>query len=184
MQTDDILGQRLRAFRQSRGLSMRDLAARADVSHTAISKIERGIISPSVAILKKLALPLGVGVTTLIDDGRGGDGQVFFARKDFAVARLGLHTIRQVGSNLAGHALQFMEDTYEPGADTGPEMLSHFGEEAGMVLSGALEVTVGDAIRILGPDEAYFFESRIPHRFRNPGERTCVVIAAATPPSL
>lgn len=163
---------------------MRDLAAKADVSHTAISKIERGTISPSVAILKKLALPLGVGVTALIDDGRDKDGQIFFAQEDFTVAKLGLHSIRQVGSNLAGHALQFMEDTYEPGADTGPDMLSHFGEEAGMVISGTLEVTVGRAVRVLAPGEAYFFESRIPHRFRNPGNRACVVVAAATPPSL
>jgi len=181
---DNGLGQRLRKIRRARNLSMRDLAARADVSHTAISKIERGTISPSVAILKKLALPLGISVTALIDDGHSAGGQTFFSREDLTIARLGLHTIRQVGSNLAGHALQFMEDTYEPGADTGPDMLSHFGEEAGMVLSGALEVTVGDAVRILGPGEAYFFESRIPHRFRNPGEQTCVVVAAATPPSL
>jgi Cupin domain len=38
-------------------------------------------------------------------------------------------------------------------------------------------------VRVLGPGEAYFFESRIPHRFRNTGKKRCIVVAAATPPS-
>jgi quercetin dioxygenase-like cupin family protein len=63
-------------------------------------------------------------------------------------------------------------------------MLSHAGEEAGLVIRGRLEVTVGDQVAVLGPGEAYFFESRVPHRFRNPGDEVCIVVAAATPPSL
>ena len=70
------------------------------------------------------------------------------------------------------------------GADTGAAMLRHAGEEAGLVIRGELEVTVGAEVRILRPGEAYFFESRIPHRFRNVGKEVCIVVAANTPPSL
>jgi mannose-6-phosphate isomerase-like protein (cupin superfamily) len=62
-------------------------------------------------------------------------------------------------------------------------MLQHSGEECGIVLSGSLEVTVGTERRILQAGEAYYFNSSLPHRFRNLGEDICEVVSAATPPS-
>ena len=52
-----------------------------------------------------------------------------------------------------------------------------------MVISGRLEVTVEDERRILGPGDAYCFESRRPHRFRCVGAEPCEVVSACTPPS-
>ena len=64
-----------------------------------------------------------------------------------------------------------------------PLPLVHEGEEGGIVLSGRLEVTVDDERRILGPGDAYYFESRRPHRFRCVGPVPCEVISACTPPT-
>jgi mannose-6-phosphate isomerase-like protein (cupin superfamily) len=74
-------------------------------------------------------------------------------------------------------------ERYAPGADTGQAMLSHEAEEAGLIIAGHLEVTVGEETRLLGPGDAYLFDSRIPHRFRNPGTIECVLVSACTPPS-
>jgi transcriptional regulator with XRE-family HTH domain len=52
----------LKMWREKRGLSMRGLASRAGVSHVAILKIESGKISPTVAMLEKLAEALGITV--------------------------------------------------------------------------------------------------------------------------
>ncbi|MBM2854831.1 MAG: cupin protein [Steroidobacteraceae bacterium] len=71
-----------------------------------------------------------------------------------------------------------------PGADTGSEMLSHAGEEGGVVVSGRIEVTVGGQTQVLGPGDAYYFSSAVPHRFRNRGRERCEIISAATPPTL
>ena len=46
------------------------------------------------------------------------------------------------------------------------------------------KLTVGDRREILGPGDAYHFSSRIPHRFRNPGDEECELISACTPPYL
>ncbi|HSA67874.1 MAG TPA: cupin domain-containing protein, partial [Methyloceanibacter sp.] len=46
-----------------------------------------------------------------------------------------------------------------------------------------LEVTVGDRRTILGPGDAYYFDSRTPHRFRNAGDEECMVVSANSPPS-
>lgn len=174
----------VRAARSARGWTQRDLARRSGLSHTAIAKIEHGDISPTVATLQKIAGSLELSIAALVSIGNGEREGPFFGHGELTTIDLGGHTIRQIGRNLSRHALQMMEDTYEPGSGTGDSMLSHAGEEAGLVIRGQLEVTLGAEVRLLGPGEAYFFESRTPHRFRNPGDEKCVVVAAATPPSL
>jgi mannose-6-phosphate isomerase-like protein (cupin superfamily) len=62
-------------------------------------------------------------------------------------------------------------------------MLSHAGEEGGVVIKGRIELTVGGATRVLAAGEAYYFASQLPHRFRNVGRETCEIISACTPPT-
>ena len=62
-------------------------------------------------------------------------------------------------------------------------MLHHEAEEGGVVISGRLELTVGDETHLLGPGDSYLFNSRLPHRFRNVGNEECVLVSACTPPS-
>ncbi len=89
---------------------------------------------------------------------------------------------RQVG-DASVHSLQMLHERYEPGADTGEELYAHEAEEAGIVVEGHIEVTVADQTSVLGPGDAYLFDSRLPHRFRNIGNSTCIVISACTPPT-
>ena len=89
----------------------------------------------------------------------------------------------QIGSGSEGRTLQMLRETYQPGADTGRIPLSHRGEEAGIILSGRLEVFVDGERRILGPGDAYAFQSQLPHRFRAVGGEPCHVVSACTPSS-
>jgi len=68
----------------------------------------------------------------------------------------------------------------------GTEFPTTAGIEAykrGKVGLGQIEVTVNGQSRILGPGDAYYFDSRLPHRFRNPGDEECEIVSACTPPS-
>ena len=76
-----------------------------------------------------------------------------------------------------------MRERYAPGADTGADMLRHEGEEGGVVVRGRIELTVGGESRVLGPGDAYYFTSAIPHRFRNTGQEPCEIVSASTPPT-
>ncbi|NNE88043.1 MAG: cupin domain-containing protein [Silicimonas sp.] len=186
------IGGRLRAVRESRNLSQRDLASRAGLTGGAISLIEQNKSSPSVASLKALldAIPLSLS-EFFSEVENAGSPQYFYGANEFVelspqdiglgdgAARLSL---RQLG-NAAQHSLQILHENYPPGTDTGPDMLSHEGEEAGVVISGIIEVTVDDQVRVLNPGEGYLFDSRLPHRFRNIGEKQCVIVSACTPPS-
>jgi mannose-6-phosphate isomerase-like protein (cupin superfamily) len=74
-----------------------------------------------------------------------------------------------------------LREVMPPGTDTGQTMLVHAGEEGGVVVSGAVEVTVGDQVRVLQAGEGYYFESRVPHRFRNLSDAEAVIVSANTP---
>ncbi len=73
---------------------------------------------------------------------------------------------------------------YEPGGSTGDDRHSHQGEEAGMVLEGVIELTVGDETFTLEAGDSYSFPSHLPHRIANAGDGEAVVVWANTPITL
>jgi len=186
MEDEFDTGGRLKALRQAAGLSQRQLAERAGVPHGQISMIETGRSSPSVASLRRILGGLGTSMSAFFEPDETPPQKVFFragALTDLT-GRLGTGVaIAQVGDALA-HGLQLLTETYAPGADTGEAMLDHEGSEGGIVVAGEIEVTVGDQHVVLGPGDAYLFDSRAPHRFRNPGPVPARIISACTPPYL
>jgi transcriptional regulator with XRE-family HTH domain len=180
------IGQKLKTIREQRGLSQRELASRAGLTNGTISLIEKNKTSPSVASLKSLldAIPISMAefFATLEDTDQP---KVFYRASEMteiSPAGEGQLSLRQLG-DAQNHALQVLHETYQPGADTGPEALSHEGEEAGIIVCGAIEVTVDGKTSVLKSGDGYLFDSRLPHRFRNTGEEVCEIISACTPPS-
>jgi mannose-6-phosphate isomerase-like protein (cupin superfamily) len=62
-------------------------------------------------------------------------------------------------------------------------ILSHDGEEAGILMSGQLEIWIDGKNFLLGQGDSFAFKSTLPHRYQNPGPTEAVVIWAITPPS-
>jgi transcriptional regulator with XRE-family HTH domain len=177
------VGSRLRQLRIARNLSQRELAKRAGVTNSTISLIESNSANPSVGALKRILDGIPIGLAEFFAFEPEKSRQAFYAAEDLVEIGKGPISYRQVGDNLFGRSLQILKECYQPGADTGKVPLVHDGEEGGIVLSGRLEVTVENERRILGPGDAYYFESRRPHRFRCVGAVPCEVISACTPPT-
>ncbi len=194
MTKDFDIGARLKVLRTAAGLSQRELAARAGVPHAQISIIEKNKSSPSIATLRKILGGLDVSMSDFFEDDQRKRLGPFFGVDDLkdltsrVTARAidngnGRLTLRQIGDARA-YNLQILHEIYEPGADTGESMLAHFSTEGGYVVEGELELTVGDEVRVLKAGESYLFDSRLPHRFRNPSDGATIVISACTPPYL
>ncbi|WID95230.1 cupin domain-containing protein [Bosea vestrisii] len=177
------IGGRLRQLRLAHNLSQRELAKRTGVTNSTISLIESNSSNPSVGALKRIldGIPIGLAEFFAFEPERR--RKAFYAAEELTEIGKGAISFRQVGDNLFGRSLQILRERYQPGADTGKVPLVHEGEEGGIVLSGRLEVTVEEERRILGPGDAYYFESRRPHRFRCVGPVPCDVISACTPPT-
>jgi transcriptional regulator with XRE-family HTH domain len=180
---DVDLGSLLRRVREARGLSQRQLAKRAGISNATISLMESNAVNPSVGALKRVldAVPIGLSEFFALDSSQS--RKVFYRQDELMEIGRGRVSYRQVGSDLRGRALQMLAERYAPGADSGKVLLNHQGEECGIVLRGQLEVTVGEDKTVLGPGDAYYFDSREPHRFRNIGDEPCELVSACTPPS-
>jgi transcriptional regulator with XRE-family HTH domain len=177
------IGDRLRFVRMQKKLSQRSLAKRAGVTNSTISLIESNQVNPSVGALKRILDGLPIGLAEFFSITPSSERQVFYRAEDLTEIGKGKISYRQVGSHLNGVALQILKERYEPGADTGRIPLTHVGEEGGVIVRGRLEVSVDGERRILGPGDAYAFDSRRPHRFRCVGPEPCEVISACTPPT-
>lgn len=182
------VGLRLRDLRIQAELSQRALAETAGVPHGQISMIETNRSSPSVSSLRRILGGLGISMSDFFVPDTSTNKQPFFGVDELTdlTSRLnygGRMTLRQIG-DASAFGLQMLIEHYEPGADTGETMLEHEACEGGVVISGEVEVTVGDEVRVLTAGESYLFDSRAPHRFRNLSDTPAEVISACTPPYL
>lgn len=183
-------GERLRQLRQSRGLSIREVARRCGISHVSISLIERGRHSPSVSSLKSVLEALETTLSAFFSDPLPDSAPVIYRAHELIELADGQSlSYRQVGRNLSRSAMMILHERYAPGADTGESPFRHGcgecrgSEEGGVVVAGRLELTVDEQVSVLEPGDAYYFDSRRPHRMRNPFDEECVVVSAAVPPT-
>jgi transcriptional regulator with XRE-family HTH domain len=177
------VGERLRTIRQLHGLSQRELARRAGVTNGLISLVEMNRVSPSVGSLKKLLDGIPMSLAEFFTGDFNQRTPVFYGAEEMVEIGNEEVSLKLIAAQRAGRQMTLLHERYAPGAATGEEMLEHRGEEGGVVVRGRIEVTVGNDTRVLGPGEAYYFPSNLPHRFRNPGREVCEIVSCCTPPT-
>ncbi len=178
------VGKQLRAVRTAFGLSQRELAKRAGVTNGMVSLIEQDRVSPSVGSLQKIlaAFPMTMAEFFTRDMEVGGD--VVFRAGKLPDVGTGDIQYRLVAASRRDRKMSILWETYAPEADTGDDLLTHSGEEGGVVVAGELELTVAGKTWVLGPGDAYYFDSHLPHRFRNTGKEPARIVSANTPPTI
>jgi len=180
---DTELGARIRAVREARGRSLRSVATVAGVSESFLSQVERGVASPSVATLRRIAEALGSSVAALFEGSPQRGKLVRVGER-----RRMKHPRRRWEDFLItpseSRRLQVILSQIQPGAGSGPEAYAHDSdEECVVVLKGRMEFWVGDEFYEVEEGDSLLFESRIPHRNRNPGPTKAEVLWIITPPS-
>lgn len=177
------IGLRLQEVRNKKGLSQRELAKRVGVTNSTISLIEQNKVSPSISSLKKVldGIPISLADFFTVDLDTTAEDSPFYNRQDQTDVGDGNIHYFLIGQNKPQRQMCILREIMPPGSDTGKEMLSHEGEEGGVIMQGEVELTVGDKVRVLGPGDAYYFESKIPHRFRNVGKQDVILVSANTP---
>lgn len=176
------IGARIRELRNRRGLSLRELALRSGVSHSSVSLIERDQMSPSVNTLTAILDALGSTLSGFFLDLKSDIPYTpFYARDELVeIGRQDGVSLRMVGANFPNRHMLILHETYAAGAGSG-EFINHTAQEGGLVVSGSIEVTVGGDTRVLHAGDAFYFDSSMPHRFRNPSDEPCQILSAVTP---
>ena len=180
---ENSIGPRLKALRNMYGLSQREVAKRAGVTNSTISLIEQDRVSPSVDSLKKVLDSFSISLIHFLTMDLETDEKIFFEKDELIeFFENGAH-LKLVGANRKDRKLRFLHERYEVGAHSGDEMLTHDSEEAGIVIKGEVELTVGQRTKALKVGDSYYINNNIPHRFKNIGKGECIIVSAATPPS-
>ena len=188
------LGEDLRALRRAKGLTLEDLAVASGKSVSFISKIERGQARPSVTTLQELAEALGVPVGWFFEtDGPAPAEErsyIVRANRRRKLSYSGLGSTDYMGfedhllsASLDGQLALGMS-TYQPGGNSGDELYTHEGEEAGFVYKGQIELNLDGKVFVLQVGDSFSFAASTPHRYSNPGDTEAQIIWANTPINL
>jgi transcriptional regulator with XRE-family HTH domain len=178
------VGKQLRAVRTAFGLSQRELAKRAGVTNGMISLIEQDRVSPSIGSLQKVLTAFPMTIAEFFTRDMEGRENVVFRETDLPDVGTGEIEYRLVAASRHDRKMSILWENYAPDTDTGEDLLTHSGEEGGVVVEGELEVTVAGKTWLLGPGDSYYFDSRLPHRFRNMGKVPARIVSANTPPTI
>jgi transcriptional regulator with XRE-family HTH domain len=186
-ETDDAagaleLGQRIREVRQKKGMTLREAAVAADVSESFLSQVERGLANPSVASLRRIADAMHERVASFFV-GDAPSGMLVRVRD----RRRLVHPMGMLEDYLltppTARKLQIIYCVAGPGEGSGHERYTHVAdEECVIVLSGRLEVGLGDESYSLESGDALLLDPKNPHSFHNPGPEPATMLWVQTPP--
>jgi transcriptional regulator with XRE-family HTH domain len=173
---------RLREVREQRKISLRQLAAQVGMSAALISQVERGVTSPSLETLRKLAQALDEPLFNLLDEPE--ERRVAVVRRERRLRLLppdGAVAYERISPGFG--RLEVLEGVLQPGDASSPAPWGHPSEECAVVLEGELDIEVDGETHSLSAGDSIYFDSRLPHLYRNESQHRTVYIVAITPPS-
>jgi transcriptional regulator with XRE-family HTH domain len=168
------IAERLAELRKLNGLTLEELAQRSSLTKSYLSKLERGLSSPTIGTLLKLADALSVTVDQLISRSshvneilhvKAGERVPFSPSKE----RQG-YTYEAIATERPNKAMQpfVMLPPFTLSVDQ--PMASHAGEELIFVVSGQMEVLFDDRTVRMNAGDSLYFNAAIPHRSRSVGK--------------
>ena len=176
------VGDLLREARSRQGLSIRALATRAGCSPSFISQVENGQASPSISSLERLLQALGLTLGEFFRAATPPTAVVRSHEREALKNSWSLAQVEALGPAGAGHALEPMMITLEPGGQSGSQPYARGGDEFALVFEGDVLLTQGEAAHRLTRGDAATFSTETPHRWENVGRdpaRIVVVSARA-----
>ena len=171
MDTNKIVGEKIKSLREEKGLSREELARQSGIGIEQIERIESDIDLPSLAPLIKIARVLGVRLGTFLDEQQE-NGPVV-CRKDEVMNSIEFsNNAIQSRKHMTYHSLSrskadrhmepFIIDVM-PTEDTDFVLSTHEGQEFILVMEGTMEITHGRNNYILNEGDSIYYDSIVPH---------------------
>jgi transcriptional regulator with XRE-family HTH domain len=174
------VGARLRALRRERGLTIEQVATATGLTKGFISQLERDTTTPSLSSLARICDALGVRMGDIFEETAPDLVRLIRKTERRAVEWNPNHFLLSPPSE---RRLQAIESHIPAGSGAGDEAYSFPGDvEFVYVLTGALELRVGEDVYRLEPGDALTYPLREPHTWRNPStEEAATVLWVAVP---
>ena len=164
-----LIGKKLKAIRLRNDMTIQELAESSCVSSNMISRIERGLTTPSVEIMVKIANAFGMSINYFVEEAekgstiihtKKGQGEPVFFFED-------KHQIISLTQGLRDPNFTVFFDTIEQDCSSGDGGMIHTGEEFALILEGSLEFVIEGKRYELEEGDSIVFKASMPHRWRN-----------------
>lgn len=178
-----LIGKKLKSTRLKNDMTIQELATRSRVSSNMISRIERGLTTPSVEILVKLANAFGMSINYFVQEAEKGmtvvhvpkgQGEPIFFFED-------KHQITSLTQGIRDPSFSVFYDTLEKGVGSGAGGMVHTGDEFALVVQGRLEFVINADNYLLEEGDSVMFKASLPHRWKNLHDGQTVVLWVVSP---
>ncbi|MDR1402137.1 MAG: XRE family transcriptional regulator [Tannerellaceae bacterium] len=173
MGSNNMIGAKIKSIRESKQLTLIEMAERSGLGIEQVERIESNVDFPSLAPLIKIARVLGVRLGTFLDD-QSELGPVVCRKKDsneensisfsnnatVSHKHMEYHSLSQDKSGR--HMEPFLIDII-PSEDTDFSLSTHEGEEFIYVLEGIVEIDYGKNTYVLEEGDSIYYDSIVPH---------------------
>jgi transcriptional regulator with XRE-family HTH domain len=185
-----MVGSKIKSIRESKNITLEQLAQRSDLTVDQIVRIEGNSYLPSLAPLIKIARVLGVRLGTFLDDNE--DLGPVVCRKDSqpegisfsnetANSHNNLNFFALAQSKIGRHMEPFLIDI-DSASKNGYKLSTHEGEEFLFVLEGTIEVTYGKTKYLINTGESIYYDSIVEHNVHAANESKAKILAVVYTP--
>jgi transcriptional regulator with XRE-family HTH domain len=170
--SENRVGEKIRQLRESKDISINELAKKSQISVELVERLESGALIPSLSPLLKIAKALNVRLGTFLDDAPQTGPVVIKSGKSENVMRFSGENSDLKDSTLEFYSLAlgktdrhmepFLIDVHPPETND-YKLSSHEGEEFIFVMNGQIEVLYGKETYLVSEGDSIYYDSVVPH---------------------
>lgn len=190
MENSTNIGLKVKSIRESKSISVEQVAQGSGLTVEQIARIEDNQNLPSLAPLIKIARALGVRLGTFLDDSQDlgpvvchkGDqpkGVSFSSETANSHNNLNFFSLAQ---SKVGRSMEPFLIDIDSASNAGYQLSSHEGEEFLYVLEGTIEVTYGKAKYVLESGESIYYDSIVEHNVHAANDSKAKILAVVYTP--
>lgn len=178
------VGERVKALREQKGLSLKELADLTGFSTALLSQMENHLVSPSLGTIIKLAKALEVRVGDFLGETEGEPFAIVRKDERKTISRFASkegvkygYSYESLGFEKKNRHMEPFIVTLEPATVKASKTSVHDGEEFIFVLEGEMEVVLGNHTDVLYSGDSIYYDSNIPHRVQCHQDKVTKILA-------
>lgn len=175
------IGKIIRDTRVSRRLSVKELAAAAQITSSMLSQIERGQANPSLNTLRALAIQLDVPLFCFFVEDIPDTSDIVHPKGRKHIVENGIEY--ELLTKDMNCSMEFCQLTLLPGSTTENSSMSHKGEEVALVISGSFMLSLNGNFVELNEGDSIRINPMVSHYWVNNSNEKAILVFAVTPPS-
>ena len=174
------IGERIRYFRQLRGITLKKLAETVGITSSMLSQIERDLANPSLNTLRTISAALDVPLFRIFMDDTPQSTNLVRPENRKHIIENGVEY--ELLTPDMNSTIEFCQLKLESGCSTIDSAMSHKGEEVALALKGTFSLSLDGVSYTLCEGDSILIPSLVKHVWTNIGKETAELVFAVTPP--